>query len=265
MIHGKFRFNLFPGGKKKCVTFSYDDGAIHDYRMTEIFDKYGAKCTYNLNSNRIGREDTISVDFIRDISTRHEIALHGYMHPFWDKCNRDEFMCDVYEDRKFLEGIIKKPVIGGAYPFGTYDSEVVKTLSSLGVKFCRTTNATYGYRFPDNFLEWHPTCHHRDGIDCAKNFLWYRYDNLPVLYIWGHSYEFNDNDNWDDLEEILTILSEDDDIWYATNGEIYDYVNALRNLRIDLNGNSVYNPSAVTVYATVDGEVKAFAPGLTVL
>ena len=135
MIHGKFRFNLFPGGKKRCVTFSYDDGPVFDYRMTEIFDKYGAKCTYNLNSNRIGRDDTISADFIRELSTRHEVALHGYNHPFWEKCNHDELLCDVYEDRKFLEGIIKKPIIGGAYPYGTYNSEVIKRLTHLELNF----------------------------------------------------------------------------------------------------------------------------------
>ena len=263
MVNAKIRFNLFPGGKKKCVTFSYDDGPVYDYILTEILDRFGAKCTYNLNSNRIDREDTISADFMRELSTRHEIAIHGFNHPFWEKCNHDQLVADIYEDKKFLESVIKKPIIGGAYPYGTYNSEVVKTLDALGIKFCRTTNATFNYSVPNNFLEWHPTCHHKNGVECAKNFLCYRYDNLPVLYIWGHSYEFNDNDNWEEMEEILTVLSESDDIWYATNSEIYDYFTAMRALRVDLNGNSVYNPTATTVYATVDGKQISFPPGLT--
>ncbi len=37
-------------GKKKAVTFSYDDGVVYDRRLVGIFNKYGLKCTFNLNS-----------------------------------------------------------------------------------------------------------------------------------------------------------------------------------------------------------------------
>ena len=32
---------LFPEGKTKALTFSYDDGAHQDRRLIEIFNKYG--------------------------------------------------------------------------------------------------------------------------------------------------------------------------------------------------------------------------------
>lgn len=37
-------------GKKKAVTFSFDDGVTQDIRLIEIFNKYGLKGTFNLNS-----------------------------------------------------------------------------------------------------------------------------------------------------------------------------------------------------------------------
>lgn len=37
-------------GKKKAVTFSYDDGIVYDKHLVEILNKYGLKCTFNLNS-----------------------------------------------------------------------------------------------------------------------------------------------------------------------------------------------------------------------
>ena len=37
-------------GKKKAITFSYDDGVTQDERLISLFNKYGLKCTFNLNS-----------------------------------------------------------------------------------------------------------------------------------------------------------------------------------------------------------------------
>ena len=46
----KIEFNVFPEGKRKAVTFSYDDGQIFDVKLAEMFDDYGIRCTFNLNS-----------------------------------------------------------------------------------------------------------------------------------------------------------------------------------------------------------------------
>ena len=44
----------FPGGLMKAVTFSYDDAVTQDQRLIQILNKYGLKCTFNLNSARFG-------------------------------------------------------------------------------------------------------------------------------------------------------------------------------------------------------------------
>ena len=41
-------------GKMKAVTFSYDDGVTQDIRLIELLNKYNLKCTFNLNSQRLG-------------------------------------------------------------------------------------------------------------------------------------------------------------------------------------------------------------------
>ena len=41
-----------------------------------------------------------------------------------------------------------------------------------------------------------------------------------LLYIWGHSYEFDVDRNWDRLEEICRRLSGHDDIFYGTNAQV---------------------------------------------
>ena len=45
-------FNVFPGGKRRIVTFSYDDGHFNDERLIEMFDRYGVKATFHLNGEK---------------------------------------------------------------------------------------------------------------------------------------------------------------------------------------------------------------------
>ena len=42
-------------GKMKALTFSYDDGVTQDRRLVELFDRYGLKATFNINSELLGK------------------------------------------------------------------------------------------------------------------------------------------------------------------------------------------------------------------
>ena len=46
---------LFPEGKRKALTFSYDDGTIHDRRLAALLNEYGMKGTFNLNYGLLGK------------------------------------------------------------------------------------------------------------------------------------------------------------------------------------------------------------------
>src|SRR5699024_10822768 len=136
-------------------------------------------------------------------------------------------------DRKTLESLCGYPVRGMSYPYGTYNDSVLNMLPSCGIVYSRTVHATNGFQLPSNFLEWHPTCHHRDALELAKPFLesltmpW----RVCLFYIWGHSYEFDNDNNWDYMEEVCRMLGGREDIWYATNIEIYDYITTQRRLQ----------------------------------
>lgn len=47
---------VYPDGKKKALTFSYDDGQIHDRRLVEILNRYGMKGTFHLNSGKLAQD-----------------------------------------------------------------------------------------------------------------------------------------------------------------------------------------------------------------
>ena len=45
------QFHCYPGGKKRVVTFSYDDGFSGDVRLAELFNRYGVKATFHINGS----------------------------------------------------------------------------------------------------------------------------------------------------------------------------------------------------------------------
>ena len=46
-------------GKMKALTFSYDDGVTQDQRLISLFNKYGLKATFNLNSELLGKPGSL--------------------------------------------------------------------------------------------------------------------------------------------------------------------------------------------------------------
>ena len=43
------QYHVYPGGLKRIVTFSFDDGSQNDVRLISLFDKYSLKATFHLN------------------------------------------------------------------------------------------------------------------------------------------------------------------------------------------------------------------------
>ncbi len=267
----------FKGGKRKVMTLSYDDGVVQDIRLSEIMKKYGLKGTFNVNSGL----------FLEDASTRkqyygkmtveeakklyigsgNEVAVHGYRHKSLGRITEAEATYDIIKDRECLEEIFGYPMRGMAYAYGTYNAEILNVLKSCGIAYSRTTKSTHGFNLPANWLELHPTCHHNDPelMNLLDSFL--TADPYPartmMFYLWGHSYEFDNDDNWNVIEEFAQRAGGNDDVWYATNIEIYDYVNAYKSLISTLDESVIYNPTAIDVWVFIDGEKVLIKAGET--
>ena len=259
-------FDKFKDGKSKIVTMSYDDGTIHDRRLVEIFNKYGIKGTFHLNSGFLGHDGRLTADELKTLFAGHEVSLHMLTHPFPTKLPDESIVYQIMEDRKNLEAACGYIVKGMSYPYGDVSDEVVEKLKNLGVVYSRTTHVTHGFGFPTDFMHWNGTCHHHDALADAKRFieLINRNDHHQLLYIWGHSYEFDRENNWEDIEEVCKMLGGRDEIWYATNIEIYNYMTAVRRLEISADMKMVHNPSAIPVWINWDNETVKIDAGETV-
>ena len=180
-------------------------------------------------------------------------------------------MCyEVMKDRENLEALLGKIVRGMAYAYGTYSDAAVEVLKSCGIAYSRTTVSTERFDIPRDWLRMPATCHHKNPrtFELADAFLapmpeqvWHIKPRL--FYVWGHSYEFDRDNNWDIIERLGEKLGGRSDVWYATNIEIYDYVKAYESLVTSCDGKVVYNPSATEVFVFDNGKNYRIKPGQT--
>ena len=250
-------YNCFPGGKAKALTMSYDDGKEEDVRLVGIFNKYGIKGTFNLNAGLYHdpKYKRLPKEIIKDLYKGHEVATHTYTHPTIARCPLVEVAAEILKDRVELEAITGRLVRGHAYPNGSYSEEIKALFKQLGIAYGRVVHSRPDYELPADPLEWHPTCHHNDPqlMQKAQFFADFgKRQYLKLMYVWGHSYEFANNDNWEVIEEFCKFMGGRDDIWYATNIEIIDYMEVLKNLKFSGNGQAVCNPSAQSAWLQVD-------------
>lgn len=255
---------LFPEGKLKALTFSYDDGPRDDIRLIEIFNRFGMKATFNLNSGRMNQEGCVHPDELGKIYAGHEIASHGATHPFLNRIPKACVLNELLEDRRALEKLTGSIVNGFALPYGSWNTETVDLLRAAGFLYSRTTQNTMTFKsLPLDFLEWHPTCHHRNAPEFCEAFKKTKYA-LSLFYVWGHSFEFPRDNNWGLIEQFCSELSGLPDAWYATNGEIVRYITALRSIETSADTEIVCNPSAQPLWFRLEsGEVVIVRPGET--
>ena len=265
-------YHCFPGGKFKALTMSYDDGYMEDVKLIDIFNRYGIKGTFNLNSGMFDQtyrgHKRVPKEQIAELYQGHEVATHGYTHPTMARCPLVKVAADILEDRKKLERLTGSLVRGHAYPNGSYNQEIKELLAKLGIAYARVINphpdGTAGYALPTDPMEWQPTCHH-NAPDLMKKGKWL-VDNrsssyLRLMYVWGHSYEFSEDDNWQVIEDFCHLMGHREDIWYATNIQIINYMEVLKYLRFSGDGETVYNPSAQSAWLQVDEDRIVEVPG----
>lgn len=274
MVHMYMRF---PGFKSKAVTLSYDDAVIYDKKLIDIMKQNGIKGTFNINSG------LFSTDGKRRLTKQQalelysdpfvEVAVHGAKHLPLDEVNSAVALNDILSDRMALEEMFGTFITGLAYAYGVYSDKVVDMLKLCGIEYARTVTASGNFDIPEDWLRLKPTCHHNDPklMEYAKIFLegdvckGYYNKKPRLFYLWGHSFEFNDENNWEIIERFAGYIGNRDDVWYATNIEICQYVKAFDSLVFTVNEKMVKNPSCIDVYMNYNNNEYLIPAGETVI
>lgn len=227
--------------KNKILTFSYDDGVKQDIRLIELFNKYGVKGTFNINSELLDAKykhtltvngidvwhDKVSKEDLKSIYDGHEVAVHTLTHPLLPGIeDENEIIRQVEQDRLNLSELCGYEVKGMAYPCGGKNSDervanIIK--NNTGVKYSRTIVSTQSFDLQDDLYLFNPSTYsiHTDEMfRLGEEFLKLETDTTKIFYVWGHSYEF-DAYGWDKIEEFLKMMSGKSDISYCTNKEAF--------------------------------------------
>ena len=214
-----------------------------------------------------GNRTFLDASEIADLYRGHEVAIHTVTHPWLDRLDPSQIATEVLEDRKALEDLVGYPVRGMAYPFGNSSPQVVDVLRSLGIVYSRTCINSPSCFPPQEPLLWATTAHQYASAPTVPE----RFEELcnnprssGVFYIWGHSYEFHDKNDWAGLERIFKPLSGKTDVWYCTNIELFDYEAARQRIVIAANRASAYNPNGMPVTLKLEDRLFDVPAGQTV-
>ena len=273
------------GKPKKFFTLSFDDGITQDLKVIEILKKYDVTCvSFNINTGLYGANWDWVGPAIGDPNIPHqrfteeelktgiydgyEVLVHTMNHPSlknYDK-RASQIKKEVGKDADNIEALTGVRPVGMAWPGGDTeytDKTIELVLENTDIRFARGTTSTYNFELPEYFMKWMPTCSAIDPqcLTLAQEFIDAECTEDMLFYVWGHSYEFPRDNNWDMMEEFCRLAGNREDIWYATNIEIVDYVNAQKALRFSADCDKVYNPSFTDVWFTVNGETVCCKAG----
>jgi peptidoglycan/xylan/chitin deacetylase (PgdA/CDA1 family) len=222
--------------KPLLVTTSWDDGHPADLRLADLLAKHEASGTFYIpNMNAEGRPVMQRAE-IRRLGQHLEIGGHTRDHVSLTQLAPDAAAQQVISNKKWLEDLLGREIICFAYVRGRHNRTIRRLVRNAGFRYARTvTNLSDAagqdcYQIPTT-MQFFP---HSDDI-YIRNYLsggpslrrlallravvgkhglldrLYRAAELCLcrggcFHIWGHSWELNEYDLWDELDRFLAHL-----------------------------------------------------------
>jgi len=275
---------VYPGGKLKALTMRYDDGKQSDRQLVDIFNTYGIKGTFYLipyymegDSRYVQKADVKALY----LDNGHEIANHSYTHPSPGTIEADVFCANITNGKNYLDLIAPGKVTGFAYPYSNYGKDkqaTLATLASTGHTYAVAGESSNSFDIPDMskpyeiaFTMRHAAADY-DFVEVAKDFVNLTPSSQKLFYIMGHSDEFEEDSgyassatyakkSWDDITEFCRVAGGKDDIWYAANGDVFNYLLAQHAFGTPSQPGTYQNRSSVTVYYKTGETLITLNPG----
>ena len=134
---------------------------------------------------------------VAELYRGHEVAAHTLTHPFLPELDDEEIIRQIEEDRKNLEKLLGKDIVGLAYPGGgiggvnTNEHIISLIRKNSKIKYARTTICNGSFDTQDNLLEFHPTAYHLNFdeiMELGEKFIKLKTEEKKIFYVWGHSW-----------------------------------------------------------------------------
>lgn len=247
----------------RIVTTSWDDGDLLDLRVAEILHSRKIVGTFYVPISghhgpfSIGRSD------LRALAAMElEIGAHGLSHVVLPRCSRKALTQEVEASKKCLEDMMGSEVRMFAYPRGRYNNMAIRAVKHAGYAGARTTQMlaqslsfdpyrmpTTVHVFPHSKPDYVRNAARAANFGAGWKYLtrlrqvdsWVElakllFDSVSqeggIFHLYGHSWEIDELDLWDELEEVLDYVSHREGVFYLSNAEILDYIPARNPLNL---------------------------------
>ena len=265
---------VYPNGAKKALTLRFDDGAVSDRQMVKLLNNYKLKATFYPIAKYISNDGFVTKEEFRTLYDGHEIGNHTYSHidPRCNEMTSAEVKAELEKGKETLKTIWDGKIEGYAYVCSSYgntgEEEYKKILAETGHKYAIMGRENYSFEpnINDRFDVGHSFRFSDDAlIEKAKEYTEFNAEKLSLFFTMAHSYEFDlpqYDYGWNKVEEFFGIISNRDDIWYATNGEVIGYLLAAEEFAAHNCGKDIFeNTTEYDIYLKSGNEIIVVPKG----
>jgi peptidoglycan/xylan/chitin deacetylase (PgdA/CDA1 family) len=236
------------------VTTSWDDGHPLDLRIADLLERYGLTGTFYIPRN-VGWP-TMTAGEIRELGSRFEVGAHTLDHIALNRAPDDEALRQLSGSREWIEEVTGKPCRIFCFPGGQYRREQLPLVRGAGYLAARTVELlstdlpcragglvlipTTVQAYPHSPLAYTRNALKRLSLvnlfRTRAFFSWRNWCELGlallertlgqggVFHLWGHSWEIEQEHQWDPLEELLAMIAANKDkVTCLTNSELASY------------------------------------------
>lgn len=219
---------------KAIVTTSWDDGHPLDLKLAELLQKYDVPATFYIPIS-YEKRGCMDPQQIREIAGGFDVGGHSYHHIRLTEISPEAAERELNNGKKELQEITGKEVISLSYPYGNFNSGLIKVAKDAGFIGARTVmSLTRTIRDPfregtmvnaGNWWFTHYVLHSLASQDIKlfnfvlrKNLFFKSWDRIAIetlnfvvdnggiWHLWGHSWEIADNSDWGKVEGIFQML-----------------------------------------------------------
>lgn len=233
------------------ITTSWDDGHPADARVADLLAKYGIAGTFYVPSRNSEGRPVMSPGDIRTLAAGFEIGGHTRDHTVLTTLSASAAREQISANKRSLEDLLSKPVVGFAYPRGKHNAGVRRAVADEGFRYARTVKNLCTGTGDDPFavpttLQFfpHPTSVYARNLvrqvptrtraqlmlaaagdtrisERVKRAADFCRASNGTFHLWGHSWELEEGDMWTDLEDALSYLSSAcGDAQHLPNGDV---------------------------------------------
>ena len=203
----------------KKFVFAIDDGTIFDKKVIDIFNKYGIRATFNLNSglqDYVWNKDWLEVRRLnlkenKHIYKGHEVASHSLTHPFLTSLSDEDVYREVKEDVDNLKNIFGCDIKSFSFPFDGYDERTINIIKGLGITHIILPAIDDSFYYPvDTYHIKVTSWNIDDALAKVKRFI---EDKDAEIFIYlSHSYDYEYENSYDKLEKLCKTIVKNKEI-----------------------------------------------------